>query len=216
MKKIFLLGVILFVSVCVKAESFNLMVFGDSLSAGHKLKTKDSFGNQLETALIQKGYPVRVTNYSVSGATTADGVKRLKSALAKKPDAVILELGANDMLRHLNLAQSTKNLQTIISTFQENKIPVLLAGMEASVILPTEYRTQFGKMYADLATQNKLPLYPFFMQGLWKEDGTHLKEEYFLPDQIHPSALGVSVMVQNILPVVEQFLLGKATRKKGR
>ena len=216
MKKLFLLGVAILMSFSVQAESFNLMVFGDSLSAGHKLKTKDSFGNQLEVALIQKGYPVRVTNYSVSGATTADGVRKLKSVLAKKPDVVILELGANDMLRHLNLAQSTKNLQTIISTFQENKIPVLLAGMEASVVLPTEYRTQFSQMYIDLSIKNKLPLYPFFMQGLWKEDGTHLKEEYFLPDQIHPSAEGVSVMVQNILPVVEQFLVGKVTRKKGR
>lgn len=216
MKKVFLLGVMLFVSACVKADSFNLMVLGDSLSAGHKLNSKDSFGNQLEAALIQKGYSVRVTNYSVSGATTADGVKKIKSALAKKPNAVILELGANDMLQRINLTQTEQNLQDIISAFQEKKIPVLLAGMEASMALSTEYRHQFSKMYAVLATKNKLLLYPFFMQGLWKEDGSHMKEEYFLSDQIHPSALGVSVMVQNILPFVEQFLADNTKKKRSR
>jgi len=204
--KRFLLCLLLLFSVSASAEQLNLLVFGDSLSAGYKLKRKESFASQLEEALIQKGYQIKVTNHSLSGATTADGLKRLKPALAKKPDAIILELGANDMLQKLDLPQTKKNLQILIAAFKQKNIPILLAGMEASLTLPEEYRTAFRQMYSDLALTNDLLLYPFFMNGLWNDDGTPVSADYFLLDHMHPTEQGVEVMVRNILPVVEQFI----------
>lgn len=188
------------------AETLKLSVLGDSLSAGYKLGTKESFCFQLEAALNKKGYGVSVLNHSVSGATSADGLRRLKGVVAKKPDAVIIQLGANDMLQKTDLAQTKKNLQDLIDSLKKKQIPVFLVGMEASTNLPETYRNDFRQMYTDLALDNELLLYPFFMQGLWKDDGTHLSEEYFLPDKIHPSAKGVGVMVKHILPAVEQFI----------
>lgn len=205
MKHIFLLLASLFALPAV-ADTLNILVFGDSLSAGYKLGKGESFASQLEKALIRKNYPVKVLNHSVSGATSADGVKRIKSALAQKPNAVILQLGANDMLQNLDLTKTKENLQTIITRLSKKNIPILLAGMEASLTMPPEYRNNFRQMYVDLASNNDLLLYPFFMQGLWNEDGIPVAEDYFLPDHMHPTAKGVSVMVDNILPVVEQFI----------
>ena len=211
MKKLWLLCFCFLPSFAAFGADLNLMVLGDSLSAGHQLGPKESFAHQLEDALVEKGYSIHVTNLSFSGATSADGVRRLKNALSKKPNAVILQLGANDMLRKLDLKKTKENLQEIISTFKQKDIPVFLAGMEASIEMPEEYRTNFRQMYEDLALDNELLLYPFFMQGLWKDDGSHMKEEYFLPDKMHPSAKGVAVMVKHILPAVEQFLAEDVT-----
>ena len=217
-KLIFLLLSALGFSSIVFAETLNLMVFGDSLSAGYKLGPKNSFANQLEKALQKKGYPVQIINYSFSGATTADGVHRLKGALTKEVDGVILELGANDMLRHVDLDTTTKNLQKLIFAFKNAKVPVMLVGMKASPTHPVEYQQAFQQMYADLALQNELLLYPFFMQGLWTDEGKHVSNSYFLEDKMHPSEKGVAVMVKHILPAVEQFIaedIADVTIKEG-
>ena len=218
MKRCLCFCLLLFLVLPAFAEKLNLMVFGDSLSAGYKLNYKEAFGAQLEAALTKKGYQVQIINYSASGITTADGVRRLRTALFKKPDAVILELGANDMLQNVDLEKTRANLQTLITSFKQNQIPILLVGMEASSKQSEEYRRNFRQLYADLALENELLLYPFFMKGLWKEDGSHLNDSYFLPDQVHPSAKGVTVIVKHILPVVEQFIaedVADVTVKKG-
>ena len=202
--KLFLVA--MFVCSPLRAEMLNLMVYGDSLSSGYKIGAKNSFANQLETALQGKGYPVTVVNYSQAGATSADGVHRLKGALAKKVDGVLLALGANDMLRHIDIETTKKNLQKIISAFKEKQIPVLLIGMEATMQHPPEYRDAFRQMYVDLAMENGLLWYPFFMQGLWADDGTQISSAYFLEDNMHPSVQGVSVMVKHMVPAVEQFM----------
>ena len=193
-------------TTAVYANPIKLMVLGDSLSAGHKLKPKEAFYSQLQQVLQEKGYQINVINFSKSGETTAGGVAKLKTALAKKPDAVILELGINDLRRGLSLAKAEKNLQSIISTFQDRNIPVLLVGMEAPALAPQAYRDTFRNMYRSLANKNHLMLYPFFMNGLWNNDGTQKDLSYFLQDMAHPSAIGVTIMVQNILPTVEHFL----------
>ena len=182
------------------------MVYGDSLSSGYKIGTKNSFASQLERALQKKGYTVHVTNHSVKGATSEDGVRHLNGALAQKPDGVILELGANDMLRHYDLKITQQNLQQILAVLQQQQIPVLLVGMEAAALYPEEYKQDFRQMYINLAIEHEVLLYPFFMQGLWKEDGTQVSEDYFIEDKVHHSEKGVAVMVQHILPAVEQFI----------
>lgn len=206
MKKLFLLAVSMFIGLSAVAAPLKLLVFGDSLSAGHNLDAKDSFCMQLKNVLTEKGYEIEVLSHSKSGETSLGGSKRIRSALAKRPDGVILQLGINDAFRQVPVEKIKANLQKLISGFKKAGIPVFLVGMEAPMDMPQEYRDAFRKMYTDLALENELLLYPFFMNGLWKEDGTHVSEEYFLKDKIHPSAKGVKIMVKNILLGVEQFI----------
>jgi len=206
MKKLFLLALGMLLSLSVMAEPLNIMVFGDSLSVGHNLATEDSFWQQLEKSLANKGYQVKVLNYSKSGETTAGGLRKVKDALFMNPDCVLLELGINDAFQKVPLKDTTKNLQGIIDFLKKRGIPVLLIGMEAPTYRTSEYRDEFREMYADLAYENELLLYPFFMKGLWNDDGTQKSADYFLKDRVHPSAKGVKIMVNHILPVVEQFI----------
>ena len=206
MKKILLLMGVLLMNVSVMAAPVKLMVFGDSLSVGHNIDAKDSFWAQLEVALKERGHDVQVLNHSKSGETTAGALHRVKGVVAKKPNGVILQLGSNDMFQHFALEKTKKNLEKLIETFKKADIPVLLVGMEVPLTEKPEYREGIRQMYADLALENELLLYPFFMDGLWKEDGTNADASYFLADKMHPSAKGVSIMVRRILPAVEQFL----------
>jgi len=206
MKKIALLLGGLMVSVSVMAAPVKLLVFGDSLSVGHNIDAKDSFWAQLGVALKKNGHDVQVVNNSKSGETTKGALHRIRGAIARKPQGVILQLGSNDMFQHFPLEATRKNLQTLITAFKKANIPVFLVGMEALLTEKQEYRDGVRQMYADLALENELLLYPFFMDGLWREDGTNMDASYFLEDKIHPSAKGVQEMVRRILPAIEQFL----------
>ena len=190
------------------AKPYRLAVYGDSLAAGYRLMKQDSFCSRLETALKQKGYDIIVLNESRSGETTWGGVQRLPSLLEQKPDAVILELGINDAIRNFDLTITEENLKTIITRLRENHIPVLLVGMEAIILRIPKYRQDFKQMYQRLAKKYHLIFYPFFMKGIinmfvGKPIGI---PENFLPDDLHPNAQGVQIMVDNILPTVERFL----------
>ncbi len=189
-------------------DTFRLMVFGDSLAAGHRLPKKDAFYTRLEQALQDKGYDIQVINASKSGETTAGGLKRQEKALDKKPDAVLLELGVNDAIRGYPIADIRANLETLIETFQTNNIPVMLIGMQAPPTRPITYQQQFSKIYSDLATQYNLILYPFFMDGIFTRiPGSPLPfSDKVLNDNVHPNAEGVSLMVDRILPTVQEFL----------
>ncbi|MDD3669251.1 MAG: arylesterase [Alphaproteobacteria bacterium] len=190
------------------AGAQRLMVYGDSLSAGYMLSAPDAFYAQLERALRQSGYPdAQVVNASVSGHTTADGVRRLPEALRQKPDGVLLELGANDGLRELPLMEAQRNLETIIQAFRKNGIPVLLVGMR----IPPRgdgYDAAFEKMYRDLARKHDLMLYPFFLNGaIWTTWlPANAMNGKMMDDGMHPTASGVAAMVKNILPDVRVFL----------
>ena len=199
---------ILMLMVSLPASAQRLMVYGDSLSAGHLLAPEDAFYTQLERALRQNGYPdVQVINASVSGETTAGGVRRLPEALRQKPDGVLVELGANDGLRNLPLDQASRNLETIIQAFQKDGVPVMLIGMK---IPPRgdNYDVAFENMYRDLAKKYRLALYPFFLDGviwtIWLS--ANAMNPKMMNDGMHPTAQGVAVMVKNILPDVERFL----------
>ncbi|SMF62869.1 acyl-CoA thioesterase-1 [Azospirillum oryzae] len=196
------------------AQPVKLLALGDSLTAGYGLPEPQSFASQLEKALAAKGYDVTVINAGVSGDTTAGGRARLDWALADKPDAAIVELGANDMLRGLDPDQAKANLDAILKTLRERKIPTLLAGMLASPSLGKPYTDKFNAIYPDLAKSYDLPLYPFFL------DGVALQQALIQPDGMHPNAQGVAVIVERILPSVTALLdglpnIGKTTAKTG-
>ena len=183
------------------AAAIRLLAFGDSLIAGYDLPPGQSFADQLQLALQAKGYQVTVIQGGLSGDTSSGGKARLDWVLSgSQPDHVILELGANDALRGIDPAITRANLDFILTRLQERKIAVLLAGMKAPPNLGPEYQQRFNALYPDLAKSHKIPLYPFFLDGV----ATH--PELTLADGMHPTVQGVGVMVQKMLPSLQAWL----------
>ena len=137
-----------------------------------------------------------MVNGGVSGDTTTGGLARLDWTLGEGTDAVVLELGANDMLRGIDPTVPEKNLGTMIDTLKAKHIRVLLAGMRATPSLGTDYGRRFNAIYPALAKRYDVPLYPFFVQSIIGDPAQHL------PDGVHPNARGVDAMVADILPSV--------------
>lgn len=199
----FVQAALLFFATPALAREKLVLAFGDSLTAGYGLAAGQSFPAQLQSSLRKQGLSVRVHNAGVSGETTAAGRARLNwvlSSLKVKPDLVILELGANDMLRGLPPTQARANLHAMLTELNKRKVPVLLAGMRASFNLDRTYRTQFDGMYPALAKKHRVRFYPFFMEGVAGNRSLLLK------DQLHPTAQGVAIIVRRMQPMVSAAL----------
>lgn len=182
------------------SQPVTVLALGDSLTAGYGLAAIDSFPSQLQTALRARGREVRVVNAGVSGDTSAGGLARLDWALAEKPQAAIIALGANDGLRGLDPAKMEANLDSIVSKLQAAGITVLLAGMEAPPNLGRDYGDAFRGAYARVAQRRKVALYPFFLDGVAANPTLNQK------DGMHPTAQGVAVVVERMMPAVEKLL----------
>lgn len=189
---------------------FRLVAFGDSLTAGYGLPESAAFPTVLQKALTGRGHAVEIANAGVSGDTTSGGLARLDWSVPEGTDGVIVELGANDMLRGVDPAIPRRALEAIVSRLKARGIEVMLAGMLASPALGPEYGRVFDAIHRDLATKYDLVLYPFFLDGV--ADGPLA---YALPDRLHPSAEGVKVIVERILPSVEAFLGRLAAKPRG-
>ena len=187
----------------MQAQPLKLLAFGDSLTAGYGLTQGEGFAGRLEKKLKENGYDIKVIDGGVSGDTTAGGLSRLDWMLEDKPDFVILELGANDMLRGVSPDITRENLDAMLKIFQDRKIPVLLAGMKAFANLGPAYAGGFSKIYAGLADKYDIALYPFFMEGV-ALDRTLLQD-----DGLHPTAQGVDKIVEGIYPDVEKLIKGR-------
>jgi len=183
-----------------------LVALGDSLTAGYSLPGEAAFPAVLERALRAKGYAVSIANAGVSGDTTSGGLARLDWSVPDGTDGVILELGANDMLRGIDPNIPRQALDEILARLRERGIPVLLTGMYASRNLGPDYVARFEAIFPDLAKKHGVPLYPFFL------DGVAGVRELTLPDGLHPTAKGVQVVVERILPTVERFVAQLAAR----
>ncbi len=181
-------------------EPITLVALGDSLSAGYNLPQEAAFPVRLQAALRDKGYDVTVINAGVSGDTTAGGLSRLDWMLADDPDGVILELGANDGLRGLDPAKTKENLAAIITRLKSEGVAVLLAGMLAPPNLGRDYSREFNVLYGELAREQDVLLYPFFLDGVAGQPDLNLE------DGIHPTPEGVNIIVSRILPMVEALI----------
>jgi acyl-CoA thioesterase I len=181
-------------------------VLGDSLSAGLGLGAADAFPAKLQRALTAKGAQVDIVNAGVSGDTAAGGLARLDWSVPEGTDAAIVELGANDALRGLDPKVTQAALASILKRLTERHIAVLFAGMQAPRNLGPDYGRAFDKVYADLAAQNDVVFYPFFLEGVAANPSLNQ------PDGIHPTAAGVDIIVANILPKVEE-LIARARKK---
>lgn len=177
-----------------------LAFLGDSLAAGYGVKPEQAIPARLEAALKAQGRNVAVINHGVSGDTTAGGLERLDWMLADKPDIVIVELGANDALRALDPATAERNLEAIIAKLKVAGVTVWLAGMLAPRNFGPEYTRQFDGLYTRLAEKHKVPLYPFFLDGVAQDPALNQG------DGIHPNPKGVDVIVERLLPFVTKNL----------
>ncbi len=182
------------------AAQATIVAFGDSLVAGQGLPQEEAFPARLEAALRARGHDVSIVNAGVSGDTTAGGLGRLDWSVPDGTGGVILELGANDMLRGIDPAQTRKNLDAMLSRLKERGIPVLLAGMRASPNLGSDYAGEFDALFADLAQKHGAAHYPFFLDGVAAQPSLNQN------DGMHPNSAGVDVIVARFLPVMEEFL----------
>ena len=181
------------------AETQRLVALGDSLVHGFGLAQDDGFVPQLQAWLTAQGRDVAVINMGVSGDTTQGGRARLDWALADGADAVIVELGGNDLLRGIDPAQSRENLDVILSELAAKGIPTLLAGLEAPLNYGPDYKAAFDGMYVELAKRHGSVLYPNFVDGV-------VNAEMMQSDGIHPNAEGVAEIVRRIGPKVLELL----------
>ena len=183
-----------------EARPLKIVAFGDSLIAGFGLPADDAFPAVLERALRAEGYHVAITNAGVSGDTASAGLERLDWAIGDGADGVILELGANDMLRGLDPEVTRSALDSILAKLKERHIKVLIAGMQASPSFGPEYKARFDAIYPALAKKYHAPLYPFFLEAVAGDPSLKLK------DGLHPNAAGVQHIVQGIFPSVRALL----------
>jgi len=177
-----------------------IVAFGDSLTAGLGLPQDAAFPAQLEAALKARGTEARIVNAGVSGDTAAAGLARLDWALPDDASAVIIELGGNDALQGIPPEGTKAALEKIIEKVKARGLPILLAGMEAPPNMGKDYADRFRAIYPDLAARYGLVLYPFFLEGV------ALNDSLLQGDGIHPNTRGVAVIVEGILPKVEELL----------
>ena len=177
-----------------------LAVVGDSLTAGFGLPEAQAFPARLQVALKKRGHDVTVINAGVSGDTSAGGKARLDWTLADKPQFIIVQLGANDAMRGTDPVQTEANLDDILTRAKASGARVMLAGMLAPPNWGRDYQEKFDGIYRRMAEKHQIPLYPFFL------DGVAMDPKLNQLDGIHPSAAGVDVIVERILPSVEAFL----------
>jgi len=184
------------------AETPVILVFGDSISAGYGLaRVEQGWVALLQTRLKDQGYGYQVVNASVSGETTAGGLARLPRALTlHRPKIVILELGGNDGLRALPIAQMRANLAQMVDLATAAGAKVLLLGMRMPPNYGPDYTEQFHACYSDLARDKKLPAVPFFLNDV------ALLPNLMQADGIHPNELGQPKLLATVGPVLQPLL----------
>jgi acyl-CoA thioesterase I len=201
-KRLLVLLVLIAASVPANAEAPVILVFGDSISAGHGLaRVEQGWVALLQTRLKEQGYGYQVINASVSGETTAGGLARLPRALMlHHPKIVILELGANDGLRALPLAQMRANLVRMIDLSTAAGAKVLLLGMLMPPNYGPDYTQQFASSYSEIARDKKVPLVPFLMNDI------ALSPNLMQADGFHPNELAQPQLLANVWPTLQPLL----------
>ena len=206
MKRLLFLFVLMAASVsadgAAPAETPVILVFGDSISAGYGLAhVEQGWVALLQTRLKDQEYGYQVVNASVSGETTAGGLARLPRALTlHRPKLVILELGGNDGLRALPIAQMRANLAHMVDLAEAAGAHVLLLGMRIPPNYGPDYTEQFRSCYSDVARDKKLPLVPFLLNDI------ALSPNLMQGDGIHPNELGQPKLLANVWPALQPLL----------
>ena len=177
-----------------------IVCFGDSLTAGLGIESTANYPADLQRLLDAEGYRYRVVNEGVSGDTTKDGLERIDSVLAHKPQIVILEFGGNDGLRGLPVTMVQQNIADMIERLQRSGIKVALAGISLPPQYGPDYVGRFDAMYPTLARQFHLPLLPFILQNVYGVDGD------IQTDGVHPTAQGAKQVAANVQKLIQPML----------
>lgn len=185
-----------------------ILFLGNSLTAGYGLTAEEAFPALVQARLDSAGYRYRAMNAGVSGETSAGGLRRVDWLLRQPVAVLVLELGANDMLRGQDLAETHKNLREIIDRTRARypAADVLLAGMQAPPNLGATYAESFRRLYVDLARETNATLIPFLLEGVAGDPALNQA------DGVHPTARGQQILAENVWRVLEPVL----QRREGR
>jgi acyl-CoA thioesterase I len=179
-----------------------IICFGNSLTAGYGVAMNEAYPALLQKRIDSLGLKYKVLNAGLSGETTSGGISRVEWVLRQKPDIFILELGANDGLRGINVKVTKENLQKIIDKVKD-KFPdtrIILAGMRIPTSMGNIYNKEFQKIFPDLAEKNNIPLIPFLLDGVGGESKLNQG------DGLHPTAEGYKIVTENVWKVLKDQL----------
>ncbi|MFQ5470152.1 MAG: arylesterase [Gammaproteobacteria bacterium] len=169
----------------------NIIVLGDSLSAGYGINQKDSWVSLLKNRISTRKIDYTIINASISGETTSGGLSRIGSILDQEPEIIVLELGANDGLRGLPLGEMKQNLTNIIEMGIEKNSKILLVGMRIPPNYGRRYSENFALIYVELAKKYQIQLVPFLLAGLDNK-------AKFQADGLHPTAEAQTIILENV------------------
>lgn len=194
--------IVLFASLaafCSAQASDQILIFGDSLSAGYGVARDASWASLLQTELRKNHPKFEIVNASISGETTSGGLRRITKALQEhKPKIVIIELGANDGLRGSSIAETEKNLRALIEQSREAKAKILLLAIQIPPNYGLEYAREFRELYPRLAKIYKTSLVPFMLEGIPPEE--------YQADNLHPNAKAQLQILKNVLRALNPLL----------
>jgi acyl-CoA thioesterase-1 len=208
MKQAIAFGVVVLPILCAQSvyaarhdpsQMKTILVLGDSLSDGFRLKRTEAYPALLIDKLRAAGLEFEVINASASGGTTEGGLRRLPAHLKRRIDIFILELGINDAFRGIPVDEIQSNLQEIIDKMKARhpNVRIVIAGMQLPNYSSDDYVNAFGRMYVDLATGNHAALVPYLLEGVAGDPLLNL------PDRIHPNAAGQKILAENVWRVLE-------------
>ena len=201
MRTWFLSAALALMCIAQNAAAGTILIVGDSISAALGLDARLGWASLLQQRLKEQGYDDQVVNASISGDTSAGGLARLPALLAEhQPQVVIVELGANDGLRGQSITQLKQNLADMVDASQKAGAKVLVLGMLLPPNYGARYTQAFAKVYRDLASEKKIALVPFFMEGV----GGH--PEFIQADGLHPKANAQGRLLDNVWPTLKPLL----------
>lgn len=207
MKSIFVIFSLLLSQFVIANGTSNILILGDSLSAGYGIQIHQSWPALLQTEIDNKKASFNVHNASISGQTSSEVVRQIDQLLTlTKPALVILEVGANDGLRGLSIGEMKNNLQTIISKSLMAKSKVLLVGIKVPVNYGRRYGEMFNSAFKQLAKDNGIPLIPFMLEPLMKVVNDDNKTLYIQADGLHPTAKAQPLILKHLLPKIGDAL----------
>jgi acyl-CoA thioesterase I len=177
-----------------------LVCFGDSITAGYGLQPEQAYPAALQRKLDRSGFPYEVINQGSSGATSKDAVANVRAVLRLQPQVVIVEFGGNDGLRGVPLALTRRNLDSVLTTLENARIKVLLAGITLPPNYGTDYIHAFESMFRDLAQKHHSAFVPMLYKGLVGVPDS------IQADGIHPTAKGSEIIADTLLPALKPLL----------
>jgi len=183
-----------------RRSTARIVFLGDSLTAGLGLAREQAVPSLIQERLNSEGFRYEVVNAGVSGDTSAGGLSRLDWSIEGDVDVLVLELGANDGLRGLPVAQLKRNLSEVITRARQRGITVVLTGMEAPPNYGAAYTSEFRQVFLDLAAEHDVVFVPFFLEGVAGIASLNNA------DGIHPNAAGAEIIAQRLWGVLEPLL----------